>query len=67
MLISRLFTHLESDINKCVISRRGQITIPAELRRKARLRSRMLMSIAEENGRLVLIPFKRLLDEMQGS
>lgn len=32
-----------------------------------RLRRGTLMSLHEENGRLVLIPFKRLRDEIQGS
>jgi len=45
----------------------GRITIPAELRKKLRLRAGTILSVSEQSGRLVLIPFKRLLDEIQGS
>ena len=48
------------------ITARGQITIPVALRKKLRLKPGTAMSWSEENGRLVLIPTKRLLDEIQG-
>ena len=49
------------------VSSDGRITIPAELRKKLKLRPGTIMSWKEENGRLILISFKRLLDEIQGS
>jgi bifunctional DNA-binding transcriptional regulator/antitoxin component of YhaV-PrlF toxin-antitoxin module len=45
---------------RSIMSTRGRITIPAELRKKLRL------TLSEEKGRLVLTPFERLVDEMQG-
>lgn len=48
------------------ISKNGQVTIPAELRRKLRLRPGTMVSLREENGRLILISTNRLLDEIQG-
>ena len=49
------------------INKKGQITIPIELRRKLRLRAGMLLSLKEENEHLILTSTKRLLDEIQGS
>jgi len=48
------------------VNARGQITIPAELRRKLGAKPGMLISWSEERGRLVLTPVERLLDEIQG-
>jgi AbrB family looped-hinge helix DNA binding protein len=47
-------------------STKGRITIPAELRRKLRLRPGTLVSMSVENGRLVLTPVRRLLDKIRG-
>jgi AbrB family looped-hinge helix DNA binding protein len=49
------------------VSSDGRITIPAELRKKLKLKPGTIMSWREENGRLILISFKQLLDEIQGS
>ena len=49
------------------VSATGQITIPAGLRRRLRIRSGTVLSIQEENSRLVLISLKRLLNEIRGS
>jgi AbrB family looped-hinge helix DNA binding protein len=49
-----------------VMSAKGRITIPAELRKKLRLTPGDLLNVSEENGRLVLTPIERLLDEIQG-
>lgn len=48
------------------INKKGQITIPIELRRKLRLCPGTLISRTEENGRLILISNKRLLEEIRG-
>jgi AbrB family looped-hinge helix DNA binding protein len=48
------------------MSAEGRITIPAELRKKLRLSPGDLLNVSEENGRLVLTPIERLLDEIQG-
>ena len=39
-----------------VISSKGQIVIPAALRKKYRLKEGMTVSFREENGRLVMEP-----------
>lgn len=57
----------ERKARSCKFSSNGRITIPAALRKKLRLRPGTVMSVREENGRLVLVPVKRLLDEIQGS
>lgn len=51
---------------RCEISSRCCITIPAELRRKLKLKPGTIMSWKEENGQLILISTKRLLDKLQG-
>jgi AbrB family looped-hinge helix DNA binding protein len=48
------------------INARGQVTIPAELRKSLGIEDDARISWAEENGRLVLTPIERLLDEIQG-
>ena len=48
------------------INGRGQITIPAGLRKKLKLKPGTPMSWREENGRLILMSTKRLLDEIRG-
>ena len=58
---------VENKMQSNRISKKGQITIPIELRRKLRLRSGTLMKWREENGHLVLTSVRRLLDEIQGS
>lgn len=48
------------------ISSKGQVIIPAELRERLGLKKGERAVWGEENGRLVLTPFHRLLDEIQG-
>ena len=50
-----------------VISSRGQVVIPAELRERHGLKQGTAAAWTEENGRLILTPFERLLDQIQGS
>lgn len=64
MVMGEMIT--ECQTRSCKFSTKGRITIPAELRKKLRLRPGTIMSVREENGRLVLVPFKRLLDEIRG-
>lgn len=49
-----------------VISSKGQVVIPAELRQKLKLKKGSPAVWKEEKGRLVLTPIERVLDEIQG-
>jgi AbrB family looped-hinge helix DNA binding protein len=49
-----------------VISSKGQVVIPAELRKRLGLRKGVRAVCSEENGRIVLTPIERVLDEIQG-
>jgi len=49
------------------IGAHGRITIPAEFRKKLRLRPGTLLDVREESGQLVFISTKGLLDTIQGS
>ena len=49
-----------------VISSKGQVIIPAELRARLGLDKGATAAWTEEDGRLVLTPFERILDEVQG-
>jgi len=52
---------------RTVISSKGQVVIPAELREQLGLQKGTAASWTEQNGRLVLTPLtERLLDEIQG-
>ena len=48
------------------ISSKGQVVIPAELREQLGLEKGTSATWQEEKGRLILIPFKSILDELQG-
>jgi AbrB family looped-hinge helix DNA binding protein len=48
------------------VTTKGRITIPAELRKKLGVTTNTQISWTEDNGRLVLTPVERLLDEIQG-
>jgi len=49
------------------ISSKGQFVIPAELRRRLGFKKGVRAVCTEENGRLVIAPIERVLDEIQGS
>jgi AbrB family looped-hinge helix DNA binding protein len=52
---------------RTVISSKGQVVIPAELREQFGLEKGTPANWTEENGRLILTPVtERLLDEIQG-
>ncbi len=52
---------------RTIISSKGQVVIPAELREQLGLQKGTQATWAEEQGRLVLTPVtERLLDEIQG-
>jgi AbrB family looped-hinge helix DNA binding protein len=53
-------------MHRTAISAKGRITIPAKLRKKLRLSEGDLLNLSEENGRIILTPIERLLDEIQG-
>jgi AbrB family looped-hinge helix DNA binding protein len=53
-------------MGRTAISAKGRITIPAELRKKLRLSEGDLLNLSEENGRIILTPIERLLDEIEG-
>ena len=49
-----------------VISSKGQVVIPAELRGRLGLKKGVRAICSEENGRIVLTPIERVLDEIEG-
>lgn len=49
-----------------IISSKGQVVIPAELRGRLGLNKGARAVCTEENGRLILTPIERVLDEVQG-
>lgn len=49
------------------ITSKKQLTLPAELFRKAGLRIGQKVIVSEENGRLILTPAERLVEELAGS
>jgi AbrB family looped-hinge helix DNA binding protein len=49
-----------------VISSKGQVVIPAELRERLGLQKGARAMWGEEKGRLVLTPIERVLDDIQG-
>jgi AbrB family looped-hinge helix DNA binding protein len=52
---------------RTVISSKGQVVIPAEIREQLGLKKGTAATWTEEQGRLVLTPItERLLDEIQG-
>jgi AbrB family looped-hinge helix DNA binding protein len=53
--------------HRTVVSSKGQVVIPAELREQLGLKKGTLATWTEENGRLVLTPIaSKLLDEIRG-
>jgi AbrB family looped-hinge helix DNA binding protein len=49
------------------ISSKGQVVVPAELRKQLGLKKGTRATWTEEGGRLILMPItERILDEMQG-
>jgi AbrB family looped-hinge helix DNA binding protein len=48
------------------ISSKGQLVIPAELRIRLGLKKGTRAVCSEENGRLIVAPIDRVLDEIQG-
>lgn len=48
------------------ISSKGQLVIPAELRTRLGLKKGTRVVCSEENGRLIVAPIERVLDEVQG-
>lgn len=53
-------------MHRSVVSTQGRITIPAELRKKLRIKPGTLLHWSEDDGRLVLLSTKRLLNEIRG-
>jgi AbrB family looped-hinge helix DNA binding protein len=52
---------------RTVISSKGQVVVPAELRERLGLQKGTRATWKEEKGRLILTPItERILDEMQG-
>ncbi|HEV2398512.1 MAG TPA: AbrB/MazE/SpoVT family DNA-binding domain-containing protein [Candidatus Sulfotelmatobacter sp.] len=48
------------------ISSKGQLVIPAELRARLGIKKGTKAICSEENGRLVVAPIERVLDEIKG-
>ena len=52
---------------RTIISSKGQVVVPAELREQLGLKKGTRATWTEERGRLILVPItERLLDEIQG-
>jgi AbrB family looped-hinge helix DNA binding protein len=51
---------------KTIVSSKGQVVIPAELRQEFRLEKGARATWTKERGRLILTPIGALLDEIQG-
>jgi AbrB family looped-hinge helix DNA binding protein len=51
---------------RTVVSSKGQVVIPAELRQEFQLEKGARATWTKERGRLVLTPIGALLDEIQG-
>ena len=49
------------------ISSKGQVIIPAKLRKRHGLDTGSRATWSEDKGRLILTPIERILDEIQGS
>ncbi len=49
------------------ITSKRQLTLPAELFRKAGFKIGQKVNISEEDGRLMLTPMERLVEELAGS
>lgn len=49
------------------ITSKKQLTLPVELFRKAGLKVGQKVIVSEENGRLILTPAERLVEELAGS
>lgn len=49
-----------------VISSKGQVVIPAELRGRLGLKKGVRAMWREQDGQLILTPIERVLDEVQG-
>ncbi|MDO8498587.1 MAG: AbrB/MazE/SpoVT family DNA-binding domain-containing protein [bacterium] len=49
------------------ITSKKQLTLPAELFRKAGFRIGQKLVVSEENGRLILTPAEKLVEEFGGS
>ncbi|MGA2858510.1 MAG: AbrB/MazE/SpoVT family DNA-binding domain-containing protein [Candidatus Sulfotelmatobacter sp.] len=49
-----------------VISSKGQVVIPAELRGRLGLKKGVRAMWREQDGQLILTPIERILDEIQG-
>jgi AbrB family looped-hinge helix DNA binding protein len=53
-------------LRRAVVNAKGQVTIPAELRKRLGIKQGTCINWIEEKGRLVLISTENLLDEIQG-
>lgn len=49
------------------ITSKKQLTLPSKLFRKARFEIGQKLIVSEENGRLILTPAERLVEELAGS
>ncbi len=67
MILRKHKRSVDTTRKRYAVSSDGRITIPAELRKRLKLRPGTIMTWKEENHRLILISIKQLLDEIQGS
>lgn len=52
---------------RAILSSKGQVVIPAALRRRCGLKPKTRLVVSEQGGRITLTPVQVLIDELRGS
>jgi len=54
------------NIQSATITSKLQFTIPAAIARSAGIKSGIKVHVAEENGRIIITPLKKIIEELAG-
>lgn len=57
----------EPETFRVIVSSRGQVVIPATIRRRCGLNPKTRVIVSEQKGRITLTPVHVLIDELRGS